>query len=42
MVHICDANLAYLDNKANLEIFPYGLRFSEVTSFTIVIKNVDE
>ena len=23
-VHICDAKLAYLDDIANLEIFPYG------------------
>ena len=42
MVHICDAKLAYLDDIANLEIFPYGLRFSEVMSFTKIIKDVDE
>ena len=41
-VHICDAKLAYLDDIANLEIFPYGLRFSEVMSFTKIIKDVDE
>ena len=40
-VHI-DAKLAYLDDIANLEIFPYGLRFSEVMSFTKIIKDVDE
>ena len=37
-VHICDAKLAYLDDIANLEIFPYGLHFSEVMSFTKIIK----
>ena len=40
-VHICDAKLAYIDDIANLEIFTYGLRFSEVSSFTINIKDVD-
>ena len=40
-VHICDAKLAYLDDKANLEILPYGLHFSEVMSFTKIIKDVD-
>ena len=40
-VHI-DAKLAYLDDIANLEIFPYGLRFSEVMSFTKIIKDVDK
>ena len=39
--HICDAKLAYLDDIANLEIFPYGLHFSEVMSFTKIIKDVD-
>ena len=41
-VHICDAKLAYLDDIANLEIFSYVLRFSEVMSFTKIIKDVDE
>ena len=36
-VHICDA---YLDDIANLEILPYGLHFSEVMSFTKIIKDV--
>ena len=40
-VHICDAKIAYLDDKASLEIFPYGLHFSEVMSFTKIIKDVD-
>ena len=40
-VHICDAKIAYLDDKANLEILPYGLHFSEVISFTKIIKDVD-
>ena len=39
-VHICDANIAYLDDIANLEILPYGLHFSEVMSFTKIIKDV--
>ena len=38
--HICDAKIAYLDDKANLEILPYGLHFSEVMSFTKIIKDV--
>ena len=39
----CDAKLAYryLDNIANFEILPYGLHFSEVMSFTKIIKDVD-
>ena len=37
-VHICDAKIAYLDDIANLEILPYGLHFSEVMSFTKMIK----
>ena len=40
-VHICDAKLAYLDDIANLKIFPYRLHFSEVMSFTKIIKDVD-
>ena len=40
-VHICDAKVAYLGDIANLEILPYGLHFSEVMSFTKIIKNVD-
>ena len=32
---------AYLDDKANLEILPYGLHFLEVMSFTKIIKDVD-
>ena len=40
-VHICGAKIAYLDDIANLEILPYGLHFSEVTSFTKIIKDVD-
>ena len=39
--HICVAKMAYLDDKANLEILPYGLHFSEVMSFTKIIKDVD-
>ena len=42
MVRIYDAKLAFLDDIANLEIFPYGLRFSEVISFTKMIKDVDK
>ena len=38
---ICDAKIAYLDDKANSEILPYGLHFSEVMSFTKIIKDVD-
>ena len=41
-VHICDANIAYLDDLANLEILPYGLHFSEIMSITKIIKDVDE
>ena len=41
-VHICDAKIAYLDDIANLEILPYGLHFSEVMSFTKIIRDVDE
>ena len=33
--------IAYLDEKANLEILPYSLHFSEVMSFTKIIKDVD-
>ena len=40
-VHICDAKIAYLDDITNLEIFPNGLHFSEVMSFTKIIKDVD-
>ena len=40
-VHICNAQIAYMDDIANLEILPYGLRFSEVMSFTKIIKDVD-
>ena len=40
-VHICDAKIAYLDDIANLEILPYGLHFSDVMSFTKIIKDVD-
>ena len=32
---------AYLGDIANLEILPYGLHFSEVMSFTKIIKDVD-
>ena len=39
-VHISDAKIAYLDDKANLEILSYGLPFSEVMSFTKIIKDV--
>ena len=39
-VHICDAKIAYLDDIANLEIIPYCLHFSEVKSFTKIIKDV--
>ena len=37
-VHTCDAKLAYSDDIANLEIFPYGWHFSEVMSFTTPTK----
>ena len=40
-VHICDAKIAYLDDIANLEILPYGLHFSDVMSFTKIIRDVD-
>ena len=40
-VHICDEKIAYLDDIANLEILTYGLHFSEVMSFTKIIKAVD-
>ena len=40
-VHICYAKIAYLDDIANLEISPYSLYFSEVVSFTKIIKDVD-
>ena len=40
-VHICDAKIAYLFDIANLEIFPYGLHFSDVMSFIKIIKDVD-
>ena len=39
-VHICDAKLADLDDIANLEILFNGLHFSEVISFTRIIKDV--
>ena len=32
---------AYSDDIANLEILPYGWHFSEVMSFTKIIKYVD-
>ena len=40
-VHICVAKIAHLDDIANLEILPYSLPFSEVMSFTKIIKDVD-
>ena len=40
-VHICNAKIAYFNDIANLEILPYGLHFSEVMSFTKIIKDVD-
>ena len=40
-VHIYDATIAYLDDIANFKILPYGLHFSEVMSFTKLIKDVD-
>ena len=40
-VHICDEKIAYLDDIANFEILPYGLHFSEVMSYTKIIKDVD-
>ena len=39
-VHICNAKIAYLDDITNLEILPYGFHFSEVMSFTKIIKDV--
>ena len=39
-VHIWDAKIAYLDDIANFEILAYGLHFSEVMSFTKIIKDV--
>ena len=39
--HICDAKIAYLDDIVNLEILSYVLHFSEVMSFTKIIKDVD-
>ena len=38
---MCDAKLDYLDDKATLEILPYGLHFSEVMSSAKIIKDVD-
>ena len=40
-IHICDAKIAYSDDIANLEILPYGLHFSEVISFTKIIRDAD-
>ena len=40
-IHLCDAKIAYLNNIANLEILLYGLHFSDVMSFTKIIKDVD-
>ena len=40
-VHIYDAKIAYLDDIANLEILPYGLHFSDIMSFTKIIRDVD-
>ena len=40
-VHICDAKVAYLGDIANLEILPYSMHFSEVMSFTEIIKDVE-
>ena len=34
--------ISYLDDIANFEILPYGLHFSEVMSFTKIIKDVDK
>ena len=39
--HICVAKIAYFDDIANLEILPYGLHFSEVMSFTKIIRDDD-
>ena len=40
-VHICDAKIDYLNDIANWEILPFGFHFSEVMSFTKIIKDVD-
>ena len=40
-VHSCDTKIAYLDDIANLEILHYCLHFSEVMSFTKIIKDDD-
>ena len=40
-IHICDVKIAYLEDIASLEILPYGLHFSEVMSFTKIIKDFD-
>ena len=40
-VHTCEVKIAYLDDIANLKILPYGLHFSDVMSFTKIIKDVD-
>ena len=40
-VYICDSKIAHFDGIANLEILPYGLHFSEVVSFTKIIKDAD-
>ena len=40
-VHICNAKIVYLYDIAYLEILPYGLHFSEVMSFTKIIKDID-
>ena len=46
-VHLCFQRsisvmqkIAYLDDISNLEILPYSLHFSEVMSFTKIIKDV--
>ena len=41
-VHICDSKISYLDDIANLKILPFGLHFSQVMSFTLIIKDVDD
>ena len=40
-VHICNTKIVYLEYIANLEILRYGWHFSEVMSFTSIIKDVD-
>ena len=40
-VHICVIKIAYMDDIANLEILSFGLHFSEVMSFTKIIKDID-